>query len=347
MNKNENNTLEIKNNNFLSKKSNVINNKKLEEKYIKYKGDVINQAAKYKKSKTSLNLFNSSKKRLENLIPNDIPNKLITLKKNSIENNKENENKLESNTNNNKICGNTNNSNNLIKLENYNNNDEYTQTLSQSTRLLTVLDKDKSLFDNSNDEFIKIQKREMILESMISPNFLISDNNSHKNETDNNFHKTITESYYNSMQNASKQKLNKYINNINEENNNVNNKENDTSNNLKSNLRHSLSYNIDNNEEDPLKDNTILNFRKTLNIKNRNKKGFKALSNNIFSYMSEFYDAIDLFSLVKINKKFFNKIKNEEVYRMVMSIVKNKKDLDYLISNDGMMMSYYIERLNI
>ena len=90
-------------------------------------------------------------------------------------------------------------------------------------------------------------------------------------------------------------------------------------------------------------------LRKLLSIQpsNSRKKGLQSLSNNIFGYMSEFYDTIDLFSLGKINKKFFNKVTNKDVYRMVVSIVKNQRTLEYLISNDGMMMAYYLERLNL
>jgi len=72
-----------------------------------------------------------------------------------------------------------------------------------------------------------------------------------------------------------------------------------------------------------------------------------SLSRNTFSYLNEFYDNVDLFTLIKINKKFFAHLKKEDVYKSVCHIMKHDRDVDYLLCNDGAMMSYYIKRLNI
>lgn len=119
---------------------------------------------------------------------------------------------------------------------------------------------------------------------------------------------------------------------------------------LKSHYSRILETKIEQNDEDEEEDSAPISLRfkrwTSFQLKNT-KKGFNSLSNNIFSYMSDFYDTSDIFTMMKINKKFFSKLQNKDLYRMVISIVKNNRNLEYLISNNGLLMTYYLERVNL
>ena len=77
------------------------------------------------------------------------------------------------------------------------------------------------------------------------------------------------------------------------------------------------------------------------------KKGISSLSNNLFTYLSEYYDTSDLFSLSLINRRFFNKFTNHDSYRLIINIFKKNISIEDLISNNSSLLIYYLERLNL
>ena len=116
-------------------------------------------------------------------------------------------------------------------------------------------------------------------------------------------------------------------------------------------IKHIESFDLYNDNNSTNKQIDRLNdLKKYCNKKSKKyKKTFslKTISRNMFMYITDYFDTIDLFYLAKINRRFYTKVINEDFYRILISILKNKKDLTYLLSNDGMMMSYYINRLNL
>lgn len=77
------------------------------------------------------------------------------------------------------------------------------------------------------------------------------------------------------------------------------------------------------------------------------KKGISSLSNNLFTYLSEYYDTSDLFSLSLINRRFFNKFTNNDSYRLITNIFKKNISIEDLLSNNSSLLIYYLERLNL
>lgn len=201
---------------------------------------------------------------------------------------------------------------------------------------------------NSNNNKKNINNSLSTLSNMKNENFINSFNNKYhmfhdKNEFKlNNSNNNINNNNNSNMNTDFIIQITNFDEELNEDSNNIN------YNNKRANTNTTANINItsitNNNDDDKDDIYSLSKYKKLISMK---KQGFKALSKNTFSYFQQFTDNFDLFTLIKVNKRFFQNLKHNEVYRMLIHILKHKRSLEFLIANNGMMLSYYISRLNI
>lgn len=90
--------------------------------------------------------------------------------------------------------------------------------------------------------------------------------------------------------------------------------------------------------------NKSQSFNKTFCRKG--KSGIQNISSNVIGYLNNFLDPKDLMNVSTLNRKFFNKIKNEQAYKLLMSIVNKKLTLEDLLLNDGALLALYVSRIS-
>lgn len=78
----------------------------------------------------------------------------------------------------------------------------------------------------------------------------------------------------------------------------------------------------------------------------KERSGMKSISSNVIGYLNNFLDPKDLMNVSTLNRKFFNKVKNEHAYKLLISIVNKKFTLEDLLLNDGALLALYISRIN-